>query len=133
MRQRRLLQKQVLVHIIREDPSEHYQNLLKETEGWIRHKNETATGFPCCFAGCNFVGKRHIYYVKHLKKTHFLNSKFRCNYGKACKQMFTSVEQLESHVVDIHLKKQEPTDVFIYVFIFKLCMIFSIPHHPIME
>ena len=104
-KQRRLLQKQILVHIIREDPSEYYQKLLHETESWLRLKKEA--GFLCCFAGCPWVGRRHIRYVCHLKKTHFLQSKFRCNYGKSCKQMFTSIEQLESHVADIHSKKPE--------------------------
>ena len=98
-RQRRVVQHELLKHIVREDPSDKYKELLEETSNWLYMKKED--GYPCTFSGCLFVGKEHRYYLSHLKKIHYINNKFICNYGRSsnvpnrCKQVFRSVESLQ--------------------------------------
>ena len=113
-RQRRVVQHELLKHIIREDPSDKYKELLEETSNWLYMKKED--GYPCTFSGCLFVGKRHQGYLSHLKKIHYINNKFICNYGRStnvpnrCKQVFRSIESLQEHVKKIHSKSRTVND-----------------------
>ena len=104
LRQKRITQREILVHICRESTDQRYHDLLHETENWHCVKKET--GYTCMFAGCNFKNKLHSRYVNHLKNTHFVKQNLLCNFKRKCKRRFNSVSALEEHIHSQHLNDQ---------------------------
>lgn len=105
-KKKRIVVKHVLLQLLTEEPNNlHYQELLEETDGWLGLKK--LAGYSCSITGCSFRGERHRDYLRHLKNNHFICQSLSCNFGKTCKQRFSSIEELEIHVQRNHLSKKK--------------------------
>ena len=96
--QKRILQRQLLCHILREEVNEReqYERLLKETNLWLTQPK--ITGYPCVKTGCPFHGEQHRDYINHLTQNHFLDESFKCNFKRECCERFSSIDDLSTHV-----------------------------------
>ena len=83
-KQKRILIRQLLIHILREEISEReeYERLLKETNLWLNQPK--INGYPCVKTGCTFHGVQHRDYIQHLSQQHFLDATFTCNFKREC-------------------------------------------------
>ena len=106
--QKKLVQAEVLRHILRDEnhmDERRYLDMLEEVQRFLKMKKNK--GYSCSFIGCIFKCNQHRDYLEHLKRIHFLGDRFLCNYSMCCKQRFSSLSSLESHVSSIHLRKKE--------------------------
>ena len=92
LRLQRLIIREILIHIIREDPADEFLKNLKEVESNIISRQ--CFGYYCSMAGCIFTTDRHKKYINHLRRVHFINKNFLCNYKKKCKQLFRNLDTL---------------------------------------
>ena len=99
-RQQYCLQKVILKCIIREDPSELYPRLLRETVTLCNFQK--TTGYSCCLSGCLFHSDRHKSYIKHLQKTHFSCERLSCKFNNKCPRDFSSIGLLIEHIKQSH-------------------------------
>ena len=102
LRLQRLIIREILIHIIREDPADEFLKNLKEVESNIISRQ--CFGYYCSMAGCIFTTDRHKKYINHLRRVHFINKNFLCNFKKKCKQLFRNLDTLVDHVQHIHQK-----------------------------
>ena len=110
-RKKRVVMCEVLRHIIREDNSSYYKELLKEHEQVLNLMRPL--GFQCCFTGCHYECQRHFQYIIHLQNSHFLDKNLLCNFSNyrkqntiKCQQRFNSIEALVAHVSEVHQLKE---------------------------
>ena len=108
-RQKRIVICEVLQHILQEDESKYYQDLLNETKQFLNLKKRV--GYFCCFSGCQFNENKHKSYLRHLRSCHFLSKDLLCNFRRrnsrrGCQQRFPSIEALEDHVSEVHQNKE---------------------------
>ena len=101
-KQKRILLRQLLIHILREEISERegYERLLRETNLWLNQPK--ISGYPCVKTGCPFHGVQHRDYIQHLSQTHFLDATFKCNFKRECAERFSSIDELTNHVKALH-------------------------------
>ena len=100
---RNLLKKAIVEELLKSNVGNklHYQNILQVTKNQLHHAYQQK-GYPCTLVGCRFIGKRHSFYVKHLKQSHPNITNILCNFKKNCNQRFGSVEDLVQHLKSFH-------------------------------
>ena len=94
------LQKALLEHILKEDDSEYYQSLLRETRDLLNIPKER--GYRCSLVGCSFSALDHRSYVRHLSEVHQTMHKFTCNFKNACRINVSTIELLIEHLRQNH-------------------------------
>ena len=99
-KQKLLLQKCVLDNIIKEDQSDYFRRLLKETEQMFSFQKRP--GFSCCLAGCLFYADRHKSYIKHLQQVHSTYHRFSCQFRHKCYREFSLIGLLIEHIKESH-------------------------------
>ena len=99
-KQKLLLQKCVLDNIIKEDQSDYFRRLLKETEQMFSFQKRP--GFSCCLAGCLFYADRHKSYIKHLQQVHSTYHRFSCQFRHKCNREFSLIGLLIEHIKESH-------------------------------
>ena len=100
--QKYILQKHVLENILKEDESDRYSQLLKETNQLCSFKSPP--GYSCCLIGCTFRADRHRNYVKHVQQVHSTYHKFSCQFGHKCTREFSSIIMLIDHIKESHCR-----------------------------
>ena len=103
------LKKVVLKEIVKSDSEnkEFYQRCLDETNYHLSGDTRQS-GYPCTLVGCQFVGKRHVLYLVHIRRDHPNLKKVTCNFNKTCRRSFSSIETLISHLKDNHSQHEKP-------------------------
>ena len=99
-RQKYLLQKCILDNIIKDDKSDYYVQLLKETEQLCKFKRPS--GYSCCLVGCMYQADRHRSYVKHIRDVHSNYHNFVCKFRHKCNREFSSISLLFEHIRQSH-------------------------------
>ena len=99
-RQKYQLQKTLLEHILKEDDSDYYQRLLKETRDLLNIPKER--GYRCSLVGCTFSALGHRNYIRHLSEVHQTMHKFTCNFKNACRINVSTIELLVEHLRHNH-------------------------------
>ena len=88
---------------LNEDDRDFFAKCTKEVEDCLeKHSDTRNSGYLCCIIGCRFVGSRHRYYVRHVKRDHPNIKSVLCNFKKSCKRNFSSISGLMNHIKEVH-------------------------------
>ena len=97
------------------------EDYIKQLEHVKNELKERSKSFNCCFFGCRFQGRLHKEFINHIKATHPRANNILCNFKHTCKQIFSNVELLISHIKETHSselvkkggKKREDKSTFV--------------------
>ena len=103
-----LLQKAVLDNITKEDSSNYYVSLLKETEQLCNFEKQF--GYSCCLVGCLFHADKHRAYVRHLRLVHTNYPRLSCQFRHKCPREFSGVDNLVEHIKESHASRDGNDD-----------------------
>ena len=78
------------------------EDYIKQLEHVKNELKERSKSFNCCFFGCRFQGRLHKEFINHIKATHPRANNILCNFKHTCKQIFSNVELLISHIKETH-------------------------------
>ena len=99
-KQKYMLQKVVLEHIMKEENNESNRRLLDETVAYLNLKKDSVYG--CCLVGCLFSSPFHRKYIRHLKLVHVKYDSYLCQFKHKCERRFTSIHLLNEHLTEAH-------------------------------
>ena len=70
------------------------------------------TKYKCCLAGCSFSCSNHYKYLAHFEFVHYnCKSRLTCQFRHNCSRDFPTFSMLQSHVKNIHKKRQSPIEI----------------------
>ena len=110
-KQKYLLQKTVLEHIMKEENDEFYRRCFAETIAYLDLKKDSV--YKCSLVGCLFSTSFHRKYIKHLKSVHVRHDNYLCQFKHECRRRFTTFQLLSDHIKEEHIanKSEKPREV----------------------
>ena len=86
-----------------------YSKLKEETMKILRfyHQKRISRKFLCCLVGCIFKTNKHMFYIRHLQRSHSRESSLVCQHGRTCHSTFQTLDLLLQHVRIVHHLPQQ--------------------------
>lgn len=104
------LQLEILENMKINEENVYYTRLKQETKNYLEfHRTRLEKKqYQCCFVGCIFKCRKHLFYIRHIQSKHARDTNFLCQYGMVCTRTFSSLDLLLEHVNQVHTASDPP-------------------------